>query len=102
MRPSNLTRTLTVRLSLHELQDLKKASNLAGRTSSDYARQAIKFAMSRQSDIKEVERITKTSDFEAIFKDENFKILASDLLGAIREEAKKQLKGKLDNVRVKS
>lgn len=98
MRTSILSSTLTVRLSPSELKDLKKASNLAERSTSDYARQAIKLAVSRQRDIKEIEKITKASDFEGIFQDDNFKILASDLLGAIREETKKQLKGKLDNV----
>lgn len=92
---------LAIRISPEEKKDLDKVSAAVCRSSSDYARQAIKFAIARQRDIGDVEQMTKASDFQGMFRDDTFKTVAADILGALRSEIGKQFKtGRLDNVHI--
>ena len=96
---NKLSFCLAIRISPDERKDLDKAAAAVGRTASDYARQAVKFAIARQRDIGDVEQMTKASDFQGMFRDDTFKTVASDILGALRSEIGKQFKtGRLDNV----
>jgi predicted transcriptional regulator len=77
---------LAIRIFPEEKKDLDKFSAAVCRSSSDYARQAIKFAIARQRDIGNVEQMTRASDFQGMFGDDTFKTVAADILGALRSE----------------